>query len=531
MSGRTSAWLRRAFILVHRWMGIAGGLLFIAWFVSGMVFAFREMPRFTSEERLSHLLPLDLSAATVEPLEAAQRLGIRPARLRVGMYYDGRPVYRFQDNASAYADTGEKVPGRDRDEAVAFVRQLLPEHAATVRYDRLMEGPDLWTAGGGREQGELHKIAVGDAADTYYYISERTGEPVMKTDRSSRFWGFWGPVLHQFYFTPLRSRGALWDQIILWCAVLGALMCVSGLIAGMWAFSPSARYRQKSGPSFSAYSGWMKWHHYAGLLFGLVSLTWIFSGGLAFNSYGFGSSTNPTARQRDAATGGPLDLSNVTLDSLRRSIEAIAPEFVPKEADVQQFRGDLYVVAANGPTERHLIGITERAREQRPVEFRMVWLAHPENGAFTKFDDAVMMDIARDAMRGTTIRDTTWLQHYDNYYRTRLAALPLPVLRVRYNDPQETWLYIDPFRGSVAWREEWSSRTRRWLYNGLHKLDVPVLYENRPLWDIAIVALSIGGLVLSVTTLVPAYRRLRRHAVRLALRARGDGSSGRVKAA
>jgi hypothetical protein len=512
---------RKALIYTHRWMGIAGGLVFVAWFVSGIVFSLRDMPRFSSEERLSHLVPIDLSAARVEPLEAARNLGIRPARLRVAMHWDGRPVYRFQGNSVAYADTGEPVPGRDAGQSLEFVRRLEPGHAATIRYDRLMDEPDLWTAGGAGRL-PLHKIALDDPDDTYYYISQQTGEPVMKTYRASRFWGFWGPVLHQFYFTSLRSRNELWNQIILWSCIAGSLMCLTGLVAGIWRFSISGRFRQKSRASHSPYSGWMRWHHYAGLLFGLVTFTWIFSGGLAFNSYGFGSSTSPTPRQREAATGGALDLTPVTLDGLRRSIETIAPSFTPKEADVQQFRGELYLVAANGPAERHLIGVTERESVRQPVEFRMVWLAHPEEGSFTKFDDAIMMDIAREAMPDVAFEEAEWLQDYDNYYRTRLAALPLPVLRVRYADPQETWLYIDPFRGSVVWREEWTSRIRRWLYNGLHKFDFPVIYDNRPLWDISIVVLSIGGLVLTVTTLLPAYRRLRRHANRI------RGASGRV---
>ena len=45
---------------------------------------------------------------------------------------------------------------------------------ATVRNDRLMDDIDLWTAGS-RGQMPLHEIAVGDPRNTYYYISEETG--------------------------------------------------------------------------------------------------------------------------------------------------------------------------------------------------------------------------------------------------------------------------------------------------------------------------------------------------------------------
>jgi hypothetical protein len=58
-------------------------------------------------------------------------------------------------------------------------------------------------------------------------------------------------------------------------------------------------------------------------------------------------------------------------------------------------------------------------------------------------------------------------------------------------------------------------RWNRWLYHGLHSLDFPFLYNRRPLWDIVLIVLSAGGLVLSATTLVPSWRRLARHARRV----------------
>jgi hypothetical protein len=55
----------------------------------------------------------------------------------------------------------------------------------------------------------------------------------------------------------------------------------------------------------------------------------------------------------------------------------------------------------------------------------------------------------------------------------------------------------------------------RWLYKGLHDLDFPFLYYRRPLWDIVIVILSLGGIAVSVTSALPAWRRLARHARRV----------------
>jgi hypothetical protein len=86
----------------------------------------------------------------------------------------------------------------------------------------------------------------------------------------------------------------------------------------------------------------------------------------------------------------------------------------------------------------------------------------------------------------------------------------LPVLRVKYADPQHTWLYVDPKRGAIARKEERLTRVNRWLYHGLHSLDFPFLYYKRPLWDVVVIVLSLGGLVLSATTLTASWRRVRR---------------------
>jgi hypothetical protein len=111
------------------------------------------------------------------------------------------------------------------------------------------------------------------------------------------------------------------------------------------------------------------------------------------------------------------------------------------------------------------------------------------------------------------MQDAVWLQEYDAYYYNQDGNRPLPVLRVRYADPDSTWLYLDPHLGTMT-RQDRGARWNRWLYHGLHNLDFPFLYYKRPLWDAVVILLSIGGLVLSATTLVPTWHRLARHARR-----------------
>jgi hypothetical protein len=134
----------------------------------------------------------------------------------------------------------------------------------------------------------------------------------------------------------------------------------------------------------------------------------------------------------------------------------------------------------------------------------------PHFGAREQLPPDLMVGAARVAMPGVAIAGMSWLDVYDAYYYDRGRQLSLPVLRARYSDPQETWLYFDPRRGVIVRKEERLTRLNRWLYHGLHSLDFPFPYYRRPLWDIVVIGLSIGGIVSSATTLTASWRRLRR---------------------
>ena len=255
----------------------------------------------------------------------------------------------------------------------------------------------------------------------------------------------------------------------------------------------------------------MRWHHYSGLLFGLISFTWIISGAFSVNPFNMFSSSGRgglSRDQRDVLTGGPMKLDNASVESLRASVAAINKHFAPKQIDVQQFRGKLYMTA-NPPPQTD-------ARDERTgvADYQMVWLASPETGTFKKFENSEMEDIAGKVMKGVPVQDKMWLTDYDNYYRSRDNSRPLPVLRIRYLDEQRTWLYFDPHRGTIT-QQQRLSRLNRWLYAGLHEFDFPYLANRRPLWDIIVIVLSIGGILLSSTTLWPMMKRLGRHGRRL----------------
>jgi len=520
---------RRVLVYTHRWLGIAGGVLFIIWFASGIVMMYARMPRLTPEERLLRLPPLDLAAARVAPAEAARASGVSVERVRIGMLR-GRPVYRFFDGrrwTTVFADNAERLEHLTASDAVSLVTSFLPEHASTIRHHAYLTDSDQWTFSV-RALMPVHRVAAGDAADTYVYVSEQTGEAVMKTTRSERSWGYLGAVLHWIYFTPFRRHATLWAQSIIWLSIAGCVMCLSGLAWGIWRYSRSRRYRLKHVHSHSPYAGLMKWHHYAGLIFGLATFTWILSGLLSMDPWNWHPGTAPTDEQQNAVSGGPLRLDLLPLDRIREGVAAVGSSFTPKELDVVQLQGEPFLVAYRAPwppgADRWPDEPLEFLSPALALEHRLVSAVTPDRGAFARFDDGAMFAAARAAMPGATVADAEWLQEYDAYYYDRYGARPLPVLRVRFADPQRTWLYLDPQRGLIALKEERLSRLNRWLYHGLHSFDFPVLYYRRPLWDIILLALSLGGIVVSASTMLAAWHRLRRHARHLARRIRGTAA-------
>ena len=56
---------------------------------------------------------------------------------------------------------------------------------------------------------------------------------------------------------------------------------------------------------------------------------------------------------------------------------------------------------------------------------------------------------------------------YDAYYCSRDDQNPLPVLRVKFADPANTWFCVDPEMSRVLGSVHRLSRVERWLFTGL----------------------------------------------------------------
>ncbi len=512
-------------IQVHRYLGILFCGLFLAWFGSGLVMLFKRMPSLTTTERLDGLALLRPDLVTATPWDAWARLGESSAPLRVRLAMLGpRPVYRFLLPNGAwvagYGDTGEPVGQVSRAQAAQAAEPLSPGPGARLRYDTRLAEPDQWTLSSAiRRLGPLQRFSFDDAGTTTVYVTEATGEAVMKTDRSARSWGYVGAVLHWMYFTPLRRHTKLWAALVTYGSLLGALLCLSGIVIGFTRFSPR---RGHAGNRASPYRGWHYWHHWAGLSFGLLTFTWVLSGALSMTPWDWSPGNTPSQSIRDGVGGGPIDLRGFRL-SLADGIGAIRRRFRPKEVEFIQFAGRPYYLAYSDttPVGKPEWENTEEGGYLDPGASSATVMV-PADGRKVELIEAFSREelgaAAARAIPDARVVESTWLDDYDAYYYHASRGLQLPVLRVKFNDRNRSWIYLAPKTGTVVQHEVVRSRVERWVYRGLHDLDFPGLYQRRPAWTLVMIAGLLGGLALSLTAVRIGFRRL--GALAVGLRAR-----------
>src|SRR3954464_7865188 len=90
--------LKRALIVVHRWLGVALSVLFLLWFPSGIVMMYWQFPDVSTRDRIEHAPPLDPATIKLTPGEAFARLDADPPPTGVRLdTFDGRPVYEFRN--------------------------------------------------------------------------------------------------------------------------------------------------------------------------------------------------------------------------------------------------------------------------------------------------------------------------------------------------------------------------------------------------------------------------------------------------
>lgn len=459
----------RLLIILHRYLGAAAGLLMVLWCLSGFVMMYQGYPRLDPGERIRGLEPLRLMAgqtAASVPDEATLH------GFRVEMTA-GRPVLELQRGPrrrdAIDLGFGQPFGAVSPGEALRVAETFAVAHGLTgAPQGRGLVKVDQWTLDGINRDGPLYRFAFADPARTELYVSRATGQAVQLTTRRTRVLAWIGAIPHWLYPTVLRRNPKLWGDVVVWTSIVGTFLTVIGLYIGI------ARFRRYRSGRWSPYRGWFYWHHVTGLVFGVLTLTWVMSGLFSMNPFGF-LDTDVGVADRPAVAG-----TFSGADMKRFLAQAQAPGLGPDLATLEAapLGGKLFVMA----TDR-------QGRSSRlDIDGRLAPLTANEAAS------------ALSGLKGRKLATLERLDHEDAYYYSGFERkAEFPVYRARFQDAQKTTFYLDGHTGRLIRALDDTQRQARWLRTGLHDFDFFAGLRARPIWDVVVWVLLAGVTGVCVT--------------------------------
>lgn len=483
----------RGIMLVHRWFGIVGCLLLLAWFVSGVVISFVRYPQMSRADKLAVLEPLAWRDVRVGPNEAisALRLEAFPKDVRLVMS-GGEPVYRItmwdrdRGAKAVSAVTGKPLAPISPLDAVRMVRNQLDAPHATLMSGNLTA--DQWTIGDATDayKPPFDRVALNDRAGTQYYLAANTAEIIQHTTRAQRFWNYFGAIPHWTYVTYLRGEHYIawtWTEYTL--ISFGVFIVVSGFWIGIKRIRVRKRY---SSGRRSPFSGWKWFHHTMGVIGGVFIVTWTCTAMLAMTPDGF-------------LVGRQLNHQDVV--NFRGTNRAAFPaiDFAELQRAVPDAKRATFTYVGGTPvvvldTDNRAHGYPINAASMQPLDVGSLHFA----------------DATRALDPDARLTSVRLLEHGDDYWHSAFEPMPTPIVRATFSDALD--FYIDPSTAQVVGVVDHTDRVFQWTERLLHDIDWMWLVRHKVLWIVVLFMTILPGVIVSATGVVIGIKRLRRKVAR-----------------
>lgn len=502
---------KRLDYLIHRWIGIVLGLLVLVWFISGIVMIYYPWPMPTASEEFSRMrsftLPPDLigfdsatGAARASHMERQDPVSLeRPEYVGGRLFeWNGRLVYslwrqhRYLDQPTTLVDarTGRVLSPITPRDAIGVARTVVGPLPDVTGIEQETSGDHYLMSTEYQVGFPAYVVHFDDASSTAVYVSREAGYVVGVVTDLTRWTTWLGTVPHWLYFKWLYSRHLSWW---LWVSyVLPGIAVIAGLTGVVLGVEQLFPRRRRGEWRVSAYRGISKWHHIAGIVFGLLVITWSLSGLLEV----LGPDGFPTDRQVVYARGPNTYAARISeVEALSRLDSSQRRGLLPIAIDRTRLEGEPgYVIHLEGQ--------------------RSFWVDAVTGVPRGELDSSRARQIAAGAVHETAaITSVERLTHYDTYYYARPhREMPLPAWRVSFADPTSSAIYLDAVSGKPVGYVDTETRWYRWLRDGLHSFDFPGINDKRPLWDLVLLPLMLGGTIAAFTGVWLLVRRLRRMA-------------------
>lgn len=235
-----SIWLRK----IHKWVGLAIGLQFLIWAISGTAMALLPMEAVEGGEMAEHEpAPAPVAGAAWGRVQSA--LAGQPVSSLSIRQLPDQAVYQVGTPAGVKlfdAATGSAV-AIDSNRARAIAAAAHPESAEVVKVAPLME----LTLAVREHQLPIWQVDFKDAAHSSYYVSGTTGDLLERRNDSWRWWDFFW-MLHNMDYAKRTSFN---HPLIIMIGFAMAWLSVTGfwlLFRTMWRhdFAPLRKLAAKS---------------------------------------------------------------------------------------------------------------------------------------------------------------------------------------------------------------------------------------------------------------------------------------------
>lgn len=473
----------RLLLLIHRYLGIAFGVIVALWCLSGFVMMYVQYPDLSEREYLAGLPTLDTGTCCIANGEVLGQLaGVDEVSVEM---LAGQPVLRarYGRDLGILVDlsTGWWFSTIDRETAIQQADAFLTASGIDGRATSLtLTERDQWTvAGYFNAYRPLFRFAADDEAATHVYVSSVNGQVIQTTSSGERFWNWFGAVIHWIYPTVLRQDTVLWSQVVIWLSIVSLFLVVVGIYLGIKQFGT------RTEGSRSPYHGLNLWHHYTGLIFGLVTVTWLFSGLLSMNPWG-ALEGDGGFEERSRLQGGAISSAEVTT-----FVEALSSASLPN--GTVQLRSSM-------------------------IDGQLALIAKDSTGRATRLNGATLSPaplpaqiwsrIAELVGPGKILRESGFIDSADNYYFSHHEAATFPAYRIVFEDAEQTRYYFDATTAELMQKYDSARRWNRWLFLGLHRGDFTSMMRRRPIWDLILLPLMIGVTIGAITGVWMGYRRL-----------------------
>lgn len=485
------------FKIIHRWLGVILAPFMVMWFISGFFMIFSGFPRvqeqsrfslldnLTPEDSLSHLNQLgSWYAEAIETTGDLSRIEIEKNQGKLLLTLSGNKGEVIIDG-STKREVENIAPTLKSIEEMTYRITGQP-----IQKIDTLRNLNQWIPFDSRRADlPIIKVSTSDPLKTKLYFSGQTGKLLQQTNKNNRLLAYFGAIPHWLYFWQIRQNVDLWTNIFKVLGVLACTMIISGIVMGIYRASQSRRLKPKR---WSPYKKRLHyWHHITGLIFGIVVLTWMFSGWMSLDTLPKWL-TGPMPAKEYYALGKSSPFSESTtfdFDLILREKPTV------KRITCANYLGQNYYLIEDGEQKEY---ITISNGQMQPLRIT-------EEDVKTQLANNGIHEILE--VKEITKYTSNYLPHPKSKRKP-----PLPAIKVKIQDGTSLYIAHEEPRIQVMNR---ATIMNSWAYQKLHSLKFLWAYHHPTIWMIVMFVLLAGGTAVSITGFTLGCKRIKQSFKRL----------------